>query len=557
MSRSWPFVLILLWTGIAHGLLLLNDGVYWDGWLYHTAARLKDWEVIIKPYTECGYPWFAYLHWFIAHMPGIDLAYRLTGFATLLIFGSCLFGLLDRARLTTREESLWITLLAVSHPVFQILIAQVTVPYLFQCLGSFSVASLLAVSSEKSTGTKHLMLRIAALLFFVLSFGIPLFMPYFYGFLVFLFLVHRQTARGALHRVFGAFLLRHVDYCILPFLVWFASNHFFPRTGAVYGDVYAFKFSPSVILASASNSLCTGVYAQLNLALRQLLAHPLLLVVAVPLFVRLRKVSRGDACTSATAGAKPLPLAAFSIVLLGLAMLPFAAVGDIATPEGWGLRHAILLPVPLALLVVTFAKTIRQRADSRLSTPASVLLLCFLLGLTLKSADSYVAWQARWVKDRSVMANLKDVPRIKDYSVLWVNDEIPRTFGETYRFLEWAGMLKSVFGDESILALDLQRDTEEFLEKGDASFSNRHAGLFLSKYWYLENVDPAGRQATLHIKAAPKLLTTKGSNLKLVSLYYFYKFLDGKQLEPFLRSLTTLTIEPVTSSTDSVPTAAR
>lgn len=59
-------LILLLFTLAVHGIILLNDGPYWDGWMIDSWQRRKDWGALKKIFSEVGMPPQYYLHKFIA-----------------------------------------------------------------------------------------------------------------------------------------------------------------------------------------------------------------------------------------------------------------------------------------------------------------------------------------------------------------------------------------------------------------------------------------------------------------------------------------------------------
>jgi hypothetical protein len=49
-------ILIILVALLAHGLVLLNDGVYWDGWVFSGLQADGDWDTVRDYWQGYGVP---------------------------------------------------------------------------------------------------------------------------------------------------------------------------------------------------------------------------------------------------------------------------------------------------------------------------------------------------------------------------------------------------------------------------------------------------------------------------------------------------------------------
>ena len=59
-GKNWPYLLIGVMALLSHGLLLLNDGMYWDGWLLDNHLAEDDWGEVNKWATDSGMPAIGY-----------------------------------------------------------------------------------------------------------------------------------------------------------------------------------------------------------------------------------------------------------------------------------------------------------------------------------------------------------------------------------------------------------------------------------------------------------------------------------------------------------------
>ena len=322
---------------LIHGLLLFNDGVYWDGWLIYTYLIEKNWTILNLWNTESGgLPLSSHLHWFLGYFPGVIFAYKLIGFLSITLSGILVYLVCNKLRILNHKESLLIALLSLSYPAFQVSIELIMLPYLV-CYCLFLLACLFAVKSEEvEEKHSHFCMRAFSLILFALSFSTNSLLVFFFGFFfIIIFYIQRRWRIFSVKDIFTKIILRRLDYLLLPFLYWIIIKSIFPSHG-LYANYNKIFFSPWQTIFKYIVSAMNAVYAQLNDALLILLNMPVLLLIGLltsyyvySAFSLNKKVFFGQKL-------KPYSLLFFGFMLLLLGILPYAVVGKAPSIHGWG-----------------------------------------------------------------------------------------------------------------------------------------------------------------------------------------------------------------------------
>lgn len=546
---------------VAHGLLLLNDGVYYDGWARYHYLVDKDWTHFQLWITESGgIPTTGYLHWVIGYLPSMIFSYKLVAFLSITFSAILVYLICKELRLLSRAESLFIALLSLSYPALQIHVDLIMMPYLLRyCL--FLLACFMALRAEKRNGSPHYLLRVGSLALFVLSFATESFLVFYFGFLLVLILHARRERNISLKRVFTRFLPHRIDYVLLPMLYFVVDRVFFPASG-FYSDFYRynpFSFSPSRMVTVYDAFINNAVYAQLKTALGYLFNYTytphwptlfLLVAAAVVALLWIRSVFRNDSIQSlgekgkshmVNGKGKWYAVLFFGIGLLALAIFPYAAVGKAASVHGYSTRHALLIALPMAIILVSATRLLFGGKKHYMSKLGLFLMTILLVAFTVSSVANYISWQARWVKDRSVMVNLAELENAEGISVFRIDDQyqLPAGVGD-YLFYEWPRMFKCVWGDESRIGLETLNITNflDNYEEGWGKYSER---------MHLSDFDPAGCQAILAIRPGPESTgSIRKASIRLSFLYFYYKFFSSEdRLTEFLHGVTNVTVQPI------------
>jgi hypothetical protein len=511
---------------VAHGLLVLNDGHYWDGWLYYSYVRDGRWDLLREITAEAGgFPVNAYLRWWLGNLPGGIGGVHAIVFLALATSAWMVYLIGTTGRFLEREEAFWIAALALVYPAYQVTVEFTTARYVIG-YALFLAATAAALRFERETGVRRHIARLLSLTLFVASFRMESLLV-LYAAALSLVVIDRMRSGMAVREVVTRYLPRRLDFLALPFVYWTLSLALFPRGS--YADSYRIEFDAAAMWEGVLAFIGRAIFGQWRAAFEYAAtaAWPLAGGLGVAAIVGFR--SRRAGSTGARRG---WPLIVFAMVVLVCAILPYVAVRRVPSLTGWDTRHALLIGLPVAMITVALASAsagaVRNgRAASR------AILACATVLLAAATIRQYLEWQARWVRDRSVMVHLADLPH-PAASVIWIDDSY-RFGGEPYyRFYEWSSMFKSVWGSERIIGLDTRFPPyrENFLLNGRPSFN---------KLMLLSEFNPDGCQATLVIRPSRRPLSAAA----LTGAYFRVRFLQPERLDAFLRDVTDVEITPV------------
>jgi len=534
-GKNWPYLLIGVMALLSHGLLLLNDGMYWDGWLLDNHLAEDDWGEVNKWATDSGMPAIGYFYWGL-NLVGLATFYKIIAFIALFVSALLVFKISIESKWVTKVEATGIALLSLVYPAYQTAVEMSTFRYLvFYCMFLYVILQLWKTARDEApvlTPWRRILLLSILFISFnlnsLLVFYFPLMLALFWG-------IKRSNAHLSWAEVLKKHVPAKLDFIALPF-VFFAIKKIFSPTSGVYANYNQLNLNPASIGKHVGTYIENALVGQFDAALSGLMHHPfLLLLLFVATYLAYAKYAPEAAGIVSPdphdhPGDTPaIMLFAFAGLLLASAIFPYAAVGQSPSLEGWSTRHALLASLPVALLIASllrpmwfiFAERPRGVMDGRFA--ALLIGVLLLAAFSLSTISTYVSWQARAVKDKAIMTVLADTPILKGTSVFWVDDQYPLGGERLYRFYEWAGMLKKTWGGESRIGFQLQ------------GYSMESLGMFRGFYTksnLLSEFDPAGCQAGLTIRQN----VVKYSESELVWKYFRKKFFTPDELPDFLRS---------------------
>jgi len=375
---------------VAHGLLLLNDGIYWDDWYLYTALQQHNWPAIAL-LGHRGIPTDPYLYWIIGY-GGRVFAFKLVKFVALalvalLVYESCL-----ASRRVPRGQALAIAALSLTFPGDETSVILMTADYAVY-YAIFWIAVLLGFLSENKTA-----LLWASIPCFLLSFNLNSLLVFYFGFVI------------------AVFRFRKRDFILvsLPFVFWIARLLFFAPDG-YFASYNTIDLRPASLIRQMLQFAYFAGLLQTNDMLQRLVSVPLLVIaVCIFAFAFHSRIPLGS--ERATARRRML----YSLLLVFLAILPYAAVRKApVVAHGPNTRCEILLAVPVACFIVWSIAFVFRVSDG-LSRPAFLTLMIVLTAFTVLTIHTYVAWQAEWEKERALIFSLTQQREGTRFATLWV-----------------------------------------------------------------------------------------------------------------------------------------
>lgn len=535
-GKNWPYLLIGVMALLSHGLLLLNDGMYWDGWLLDNHLAEGDWGEVNKWASDSGMPAIGYFYWGL-QMVGLATFYKIIAFIALFVSALFVFRICLESKWVTKVEATGIALLSLVYPAYQTTVEMSTFRYLvFYCMFLYVILQLWKTTRFEAPLVLTLWRRILLLLILFFSFNLNSLLVFYFPLMLALFWgIKRSNAHLSWTEVLKKHVPGKLDFIALPF-IFFAIKKIFSPTSGVYANYNQLNLNPASIGTHVGTYVQNALVGQFDAALSGLISHPfLLLLLFVLTYLAYTKYepevgATVDQVAHDQPGDTPaVLLAGFAGLLLVGAMFPYAAVGQSPSLQGWHTRHALLASLPVALFVVSllrpmwfiFSGQARGAMDGRFA--ALLIGVLLLVAFSLSTISTYVSWQARAVKDKAIMTVLADTPILKGTSVFWVDDQYPLGGERLYRFYEWAGMLKKAWGGESRVGFQLQ------------GYSMESLGMFRGFYTksnLLSEFEPSGCQVGLTIRQN----VVKYTESELVWNYFRKKYFTPDELPDFLRS---------------------
>ncbi len=446
-SNSMPWIGLILGYGfLTHGIILLNDGFYWDGWMLEVWQQHKDENSMRRFFSEVGMPNLYFEHRILGRLPQRKVAYRMVSLASILVIAVSVFLTTVYTNAFNPLQATVISLLLLSYPAYAVTFdSVVSLQYTFK-VALFYVGCFFAVTTANhSDAASNLTFAVSLILFFV-SFNANSTLVFFGGFLLFyVWLVHTMSSNGI-----GAYeYVKVISMAILPFAFWIMKETLFPRHG-YYENYNKVRFAPFSILQVWVRAFRYGIDVSMIKPILELVGSKHASLIFLVAFLGVLAFDFGKDLV-----ARPMPESllilgtGYALLLLGAA--PFMVIGQGSWEGGWGSKNFMLFHLPYALIVFGWLQLF----------PGSVgfaLIPIILFANALYIVKIHLLFIAASTKDKALIRWLMANPQLSSASVIKIRDshwiECPFERKSTmYRPAYLSCMVKLVWPDSRILAV--------------------------------------------------------------------------------------------------------
>ena len=569
-EKRWLVPVILLGvTLLSHGFLLLADFVIHDGWWILAWLEEKDWQSLKYVSDASGLYFQRYLTGVFLFFSEPNVAAKISTFILLYLISIVTFILFKQSSFFSKKESLFIAIVCLTLPAVrihgQLLVTMVFVSmYLL-----FLICTLMALTAETKSGILHVTLRILALIGFFVSFTLGSLLVFYYGFVVFLLFYQKKHQQYPGFTLPWRWITKRIDYIFLPIIFWVWRRIFVPGIGENLNYQQPSLEASLKIPGHIVSLLVYTIPHQLFGGLSKLFSFPVVGVLVICASYFIARFSRGRFSLIGEKENKlgTLPIILFSIFLLFAAVFPYWAIGAVPQPDGFDTRLAMLIPIPMAIILLVVFRIIPKIFYNSIGQFALMFLFVFMtLSFSAVQLKTYYDWQTISIKEKSIIHNLSKVKEVKNYKLVKVQDQFMLNVPYEQSWDRWRYILKFVCGDYQRYAFgtyklwnayiypDKQKIVEDIMgdigrapfltvdEKneilnGKQGILTIRAGKFFAEYNAV--LDQFEQQPTLDFRIG------KRENLSLVGSYLYYRFFKPERLNNYLSTLTVVDLVPV------------
>lgn len=432
-----PYFILTVTYCLAHFLLLIISGCWWDDWTFMT----HDLNYINVVASESGRPEWNILIPFCWSLPnnGRILIFFLYLLDTLFVYTA-----VKNCGLFDEKESLIIGLLFAVTPVDDARLLISNFSYTVGLFFFYLSFMLFMFWNRMKKSMKKNIYRIGLLCLFFISFILNSVLAYYYILIGYLFVIDFKNNEEAniIKRFFISVknvLIHYPDFFILPFVYYGFNKTFFPTYGETFGEYNAvtvsgtlkcFIYIPLSVIKTFTDILfkclsCINIYTIIILAL------------AVIVVLKIKDLSETKEIKIIDA----VKYFVYGLFVLVMGLLPYVMVRSrkIDTMGVKG-RDAVLLPLGVAIILYAFVSLLKGKAKK---IAVTVLVVFGIIGMN----SLYLEWQKDYYYQLS-MENLFVDKIIADNDTFFLID-LNESEIEGQRYYSLNTNAYNVYGDQT------------------------------------------------------------------------------------------------------------
>jgi hypothetical protein len=443
-------VTISIVTLLVHGLLLLNQGVYWDGRLWYDLIRRDDFDTLWWSLDQAKIHSFYYLASFLKKIGPVLFLFKLITFLSLLTIGLSFFFWLQKTLQASKIQSLLGSITAISAPIALIHVEICLVHY-YMFMAVFMAGHTLfsfSLSSEHFSTLNKIVLNFSAFLLIYLSFSYPSLLCIHYGFLSFLFVKNSRKMLNSRESLIFVGIA-----AVFPVYAYLSRDQAF---GLYAGYNQGSELGIHLLSPTINNSF-SYFFDRLLLPLEiedsgdffgTIICIAMLTLSF--LFLYFKKIEKKEKKE------KYAWLLIYIICTAGLIILcvfPYIYVGKTPEHQAWKQRNGIplLLAIPIGFLTFDYFSSILSR-HSQLLFRAMVLIY---IGLCFQThVRNYVAWDLDWFKQIKMTQAIKNQVDQSQCNQIRIIDKSRHlnALGRHYAGYDWNSILSEAYNNRASVA---------------------------------------------------------------------------------------------------------
>jgi len=484
------FIITVIYS-IAHGLIMFNDGVFWDGWILYNQSPETIFNLIDQRDGQI-LRYLMNLPWLINH--GITII-RIIIFISFYISTILFYYILKFIKEINDFSRVIIVLLFALFPVnpgrLCIAIGMYGLCYCLYFIGF----SLLAMNMNKN----KYYIRILSLLTFFLSFNLTTIFVFYLIPLLFIYYINND-GNFSFRKFMYKIIFKYFDFFLLPFITFFIQLIYFKPSG-IWNGLYPISLkgiilSPINFIGAFSSSFILPLSNSFN-EISYLFLSSLIIYFVF-------KKRRFNSIKYSWV------LLGFGIFAFFISVLPYFVIGRSGFGFGteWQSRDQLLIPLGASFILFFGLRLILSEFTIRESLQK--LMFSFLIGaFTISNCFNYLEFQRDSFKQLSLIANFKNNSIIKNNSSFLFDDQTYalNAIDRWYRFYEYSGLMKLAFGDDNRFG----ENYKAFINFGGNNTIQDYANATTVPYYNLSNYKLVSPQYKVTIKEGtykPSLLGT-------------------------------------------------
>ena len=527
-----PYWIILAAGLLAHGMLLLNDGKYMEGWFLEHLIRLGKWEEVKNYWIIHGYP----VNYWLQSIFGQASLLRGLSFIWILLTALFQYKILIRFSPLTAKQSLFVTVFALVWPFYHLLVWRIyATGMIFPILFYGGWYTYLCLKEKKS----HFIFYIFSLTLIFLSFNNPVFLTFncafvaIYGLSTMGYSIRFQTTE--FKEKLSVFLKQNWVLTLLPFVFYLLKNIFFP-VSIPYNQIKLFSLTTAFsILKNIVRLLIEPILSfAYSIPTFGFVLIPVLLVASIFLFKYFKSDPEPEDQRYA------LGMIAVGLILIVTLSITYGLVWKTFKLMSWKSSFAFSGNLGFGLFFLGSIHWLYDKYWNRKKNMAQPTLLLAFAVMILVNINLYSMWQARWAHTASIIHNLKQKKPIENASIYFLNDDVSLGADPTVYATDFTLMLIEAWNQHQYIGITSHYQGQQTRAEAAHRIIGGWKDQTLHFHSLVDQFDPNGCFA--EVVVSPKNYHPE----TLIGFkYIFIRLFKADQMNQFLSDLTEVQLRPL------------
>lgn len=445
--KSWKnvFFLFFLYSS-AHFLLLFSKAIMWDGWLWISLLRQKNYETLYLLLDQ-GRRLHIYAAYRFVDLLGNPVAMsNIFVFASWFVAGICVYLILKDFTRIGEKNTFFAASLFLLSPIFIVRFEATLAMYSFTNMSFFLGAYAFLRAGSAARLFSRIILRVLAAGFFVGAFLTTSFLVFYGALILFVFFLFLQkespVATEASKRRIGAiyiFLKKNFFWILLPFIFYLAQKKFIGSPYGAYEGYNSFVLSSHgisflgrvlILIDRAYQFIVYGFFGPIIFSIsvlqRKIFLAIFLIFSACIFFLdkRFNILSASDKGGHGKADVSLKNIFIWGVLLFIFGSLAYVLVGESPNPYGSGfdMRHGLILPLGSALIILALVDGLLK---NKIREAAKIIILAVFITYNIYN---YYGVDMDWYKQVGIIESIHEkyiLGQIGEKDIFVFYDKIP------------------------------------------------------------------------------------------------------------------------------------
>jgi len=537
--HSATHYLIILAAGLlAHGMLLLNDGKYMEGWLLDYWIRLEKWEVIKDYWVLAGYP----VNYWIQRIFGQASLFKSLSLAWILLAALFQYKILIRFTPLTEKQSLFVTVFALVWPFYHLLVWSIyVIGMIFPVLFYAGWYCYLCLKEKKS----HPLLYLPSLILIFLSFNNPAFLTFncafvaIYGLSTTGYSINFQP--GEFKKKLFAFLKQNWILALLPFVFFYLRNMFYPVSGA-YNEIHLFSLVTLLSILKNIFRIITEPVLSIIYSIPTFwfVLIPALLAASFFSFKYFKRDPEPEGQRYA------LGMIAVGLILIVTLSITYGLVWKTFKIMSNKSSYAFIGNFGYGLFFLGSLHWLFNKYWDQKKELIQPVLLLILAAMILVNINLYAMWQGQWARTASIIHSLKQQTPIHHANVYFLKDDFPLGVDTKVYASDFTLMLIEAWNQHRYIGITPHYQGKQTRVEVARRIIQKWKDQTLYFHSLAEQFNPKGCFA--EVVVSPKRYHQEA----LIGFrYLFYRLVNPQTMPKFLEDLTNVQLRPLNIDVDN------